>query len=1664
MGDINSIGIFLAVILVVTILRGGITMPTRTKITLSVVILCVLFFLLPTAESQNPIQVTSGHPRIFITQESLPELRSRAATTHKDTYTILKNWCDTYWSDTNTQNRSFGLSDRYYDAGMLRYALIYALGEIPGFSYSTHSINDYGDKARDIMLSVVRSTSSPNWLEFVSYTYDWVNMASPKDGSYRMNDTQKQTVVGWFYSIATGTPQRPMYIGYTGLFVPNSFYPGLAFYGDGVGGSYGGVTADQLAQTYVGYIPTYLTYFNEITNESGTGGGNKNGLCYSNYVWFGQFNIGSILRSLYVMTTATNLTASETYNYYTAPLQTAIWFIYGTQPGPKHTVHYSGANDVPLMLWDDCGLLSVANLSGGDIAVTMSFKLAAMLYGMIGNIDYQQLIYWFLNAKLNVTANDSTFDILLNPRNVSTSLPSSVSPVKPFGWDTVNGVIDHWLTNPKGGIGEIHMKSSLDFSTDSTVAVFRASPYFYTGDHDHYDSLAFSIFKKEPLALPNSGKYYGFYEGNDTYPVIGFPHKYHYYQRTVGVNSLLIMDPSDVTTSYIGGYTNTYRDGGQRTNPVTNTIWGKVIPNSDADWGGLTHFEDGTNYTYSSADATKGYASTKAALVQRDFIYLKGESGANDYFVVFDRIDSKDATFKKVFLLHTIGEPVLDGTSTQTFGGASGGLYQSTNSTSATITMPTAKLFMKSLLPISRLVYKMGGTATTTTTQSLDNSDDGTPFDINVSSSADFSPNPIVTIDYEGFTCTGKSTGKLTGCLRGYHYWKSNNPVSHSSGATVKQEFPWMFREVDTGKWINYPHDFGQAHGSDYMDTLDEFGKWALRIETTDNVVHHNFLNVFHPSINMNESSMAATSLITSSSGNMQGVLIADGLNPRIVMFSPTTAQVSDVTYGVNYSSSQAGKHLITGLVPFAGYDIYKNGTKIASTPASSQGIVSFESVGGSTFRLVQTSGPTPPPVPSPPTPPPDTTPPVRSNGLPAGALPSGTVQAILSLSTNENATCKYSLTPGVSYSLMKSTFSTTGGTAHSTTVSGLSNGTSYNYYVRCMDTANNANLDDYAITFSVASSPTPPSPPQSGYVINDFNFYPTPNVARPAKGVGFLDTIYHSKITRITDAPNQCYNSSYGAYCWDCYPKFSNENCDGTKLIIGQIGGSCYNLFDETTTPYTKVKAILNKPNVCGGNVDPRWDATDPNILYYSYYGKFYKYDVRDDSEVLLHDFGTDFPPTHKACSGTTTVCTQNSDCPGSTCVNYPVCTQTMAEEGDSSTDSRYWAFGIVCNDPAYYPVYGNNNRLMALVTYDKDYSSKNNGQIISTFKSGDAGWDTMCFGTSVSNCYNSSNMSPNGDYFFLDSDWIGYAFPSHNLSAASAITINSNGHADFAIDNTGAQVWVSACSVPKTGTKVCQWSPNTNDDLWVKMTDIATGEDFWLANLGTATTQDMFAMYHVSGNARTNTGWAVFSTWGPNFTSTTHDWTGHEIFAVELTRTPPARIWNIAQTHTLTVSGNPLNFDPFGKINKAGTKIFFGSNWDANVIPGSGQYDVYQIDLPATWYQDLMGFNILTSSMIAGTMSLNYSQTLQASGGIAPYTWSLLSGTLPSGLSLNASTGVISGTPTIAGTSNFTIQVKDSSSPAKTGSKTFPITVNAASDTTPPVPPKGLKIMPNS
>ncbi len=132
----------------------------------------------------------------------------------------------------------------------------------------------------------------------------------------------------------------------------------------------------------------------------------------------------------------------------------------------------------------------------------------------------------------------------------------------------------------------------------------------------------------------------------------------------------------------------------------------------------------------------------------------------------------------------------------------------------------------------------------------------------------------------------------------------------------------------------------------------------------------------------------------------------------------------------------------------------------------------------------------------------------------------------------------------------------------------------------------------------------------------------------------------------------------------------------------------------------------------------------------------------------------------------------------------------------------------------------------------------------------------------------------------------------------------------------------------------------------------------------------------------------------------------------------------------HSFAVSNGSL---PAGLTLNATTGVISGT-------PTSGASQTFTIR--ATDLHDCLGtrtytlaplctpISISPATMTSGTVGVFYSQTLSAAGGTAPYSlWSVTSGTLPAGLSLNAATGVISGTPTasVSPPTNITVRVSD-------------------------------------
>ncbi len=91
--------------------------------------------------------------------------------------------------------------------------------------------------------------------------------------------------------------------------------------------------------------------------------------------------------------------------------------------------------------------------------------------------------------------------------------------------------------------------------------------------------------------------------------------------------------------------------------------------------------------------------------------------------------------------------------------------------------------------------------------------------------------------------------------------------------------------------------------------------------------------------------------------------------------------------------------------------------------------------------------------------------------------------------------------------------------------------------------------------------------------------------------------------------------------------------------------------------------------------------------------------------------------------------------------------------------------------------------------------------------------------------------------------------------------------------------------------------------------------------------------------------------------------------------------------------------------------------------------------------WFATNPALTPPNAGVIPGVVGQSYDYTIAAPGGLAPLTWSVVSGTLPDGLALNSSNGAVTGTPTTAGPVTVKIAIADSSNETAQQSVTFTV-----------------------
>ena len=203
-------------------------------------------------------------------------------------------------------------------------------------------------------------------------------------------------------------------------------------------------------------------------------------------------------------------------------------------------------------------------------------------------------------------------------------------------------------------MGHMMARTSWEDGLDSNAVVAQMKVgELWFANHHHLDSGHFQIYYKGLLA-GDSGRYESY----------GNAHDGAYNKRTVAHNTMLVYDPSE-NMSYFGSV----NDGGQRIAGGEQSTIANLL-SKNYKFGEVQGHEFGPDpsepdYTYLKGDLTQAYSPNKMSDFDRSFLFYNLKDDTHPAaMIVFDRVVSTNANFKKSWLLHGVAEPTVNGNQT----------------------------------------------------------------------------------------------------------------------------------------------------------------------------------------------------------------------------------------------------------------------------------------------------------------------------------------------------------------------------------------------------------------------------------------------------------------------------------------------------------------------------------------------------------------------------------------------------------------------------------------------------------------------------------------------------------------------------------------------------------------------------------------------------------------------------------------------------------------------------------------------------------------------------------------------------------------------------------------------------------------------------------------
>ena len=197
----------------------------------------------------------------------------------------------------------------------------------------------------------------------------------------------------------------------------------------------------------------------------------------------------------------------------------------------------------------------------------------------------------------------------------------------------------------------------------------------------------------------------------------------------------------------------------------------------------------------------------------------------------------------------------------------------------------------------------------------------------------------------------------------------------------------------------------------------------------------------------------------------------------------------------------------------------------------------------------------------------------------------------------------------------------------------------------------NNNNGYQYPANFSFVKVPNPLS--------GDNPLYPLQAMSVPGIGKSFKDYHFSTKLTRVTQI-----NGINGRHE---YSRFDPFNSDKSMIVLLDDSGD-YNVYKTNSMPYNSQNNFVRKTNSIE---DPRWDNSDPNLIWGLTDFKIVRDNITTGSRETIKDFSVD--------AAIKPILDAEADI-------YRI---TMCQEGEASHDRRFWAFILQGTKDDYRPRY---------------------------------------------------------------------------------------------------------------------------------------------------------------------------------------------------------------------------------------------------------------------------------------------------------------------------------------------------------------------------------------